>query len=99
MAYQIIYKKRFINKLLKLLDYLRREWGNKVSDSFIIKLQSRLQTLSKQPYIGNPSDVVKSVRSILITRKNRIFYRIKGDVIEVVNLYDTRRDSKKNRYK
>ena len=29
MAYKIIYKKRFSNKLVKLLEYLEKNWGNK----------------------------------------------------------------------
>lgn len=96
MAHKIIYKKRFLNKLLKLLDYLKKEWGENVSHNFIIKLQKRLHTLSGQPYIGVPSSVIKPVRSILITRHNRLFYRIKDDTIEVINMYDTRSNPKKN---
>ena len=87
MAYKIIYNKRFQNKLFKLLDY------------FIISLQKRLHTLSKQPYIGASSNVINSVRSILITKHNRLFYRIKDDTIEVLNMYDTRSNPKKNPYK
>ena len=99
MAYQIVYKKRFLNKLLSLLDYLKSEWGDAVADQFIVKLQSRLQTLSEQPFIGAPSTTIKSVRSILVTRQNRLFYRIKDNVIEVINMYDTRSNPKKNPYK
>ncbi len=99
MAYQIIYKKRFFKKLLKLLDYLKSEWNVSVAEQFIDQLQKRLKTLSKQPYIGVQSASVKSVRSILITSHNRIFYRIKGNVIEVINMYDTRSNPKKNAYK
>ena len=99
MAYKIIYKKRFLNKLLTLLDYLKNEWGENVSNSFIIKLQKRLNTLSEQPYIGVPSSVIKPVRSILITKHNRLFYRIKDDTIEVINMYDTRSNPKKNPFK
>ena len=99
MAYKIIYKKRFQTKLFKLLDYLKQEWGNNVADSFIIRLQTRLDTLSQQPYIGASSTVIKSVRSILITKHNRLFYRIKDDTIEVLNMYDTRGNPKKNPYK
>lgn len=98
MAYQIIYKKRFVQKLFKLLDYLNSEWSEGVADKFIDELQKRLSTLSKQPYIGAPSTVVKLVRSILITKHNRIYYRIKGNQIEVVNMYDMRINPKKNRY-
>ena len=98
MAYEVIYKKRFLNKLLKLLDYLKNEWGYSVAEIFITKFQKRINTLSKQPYIGTPSISIKPVRSILITRKNRIYYRIKGNVIEVINMYDTRINPKKNPY-
>jgi hypothetical protein len=34
----------------------------------------------------------------LITKHNRIFYRIKGNQIEVINMYDTRSNPKKNKY-
>ena len=99
MAYQIVYKKRFVNKLLKLLDYLKREWSGQIADDFIVKLQNRLQTLSGQPYIGAPSTAIQSVRSILVTRQNRVFYRIKDNVIEEINMYDTRSNPKRNPYK
>jgi len=96
MAYKIIYKKRFLNNLIKLLDYLKAEWNEDVANTFINKLQKRLQTLSRQPHIGAPSSVIKTVRSILITKHNRLFYRIKEDTIEVINMYDTRSNPKKN---
>ncbi len=99
MAYKIIYKKRFQAKLFKLLDYLKQEWSDNIANSFISRLQSRLYTLSQQPYIGAPSTVVKTVRSILITKHNRLFYRVKDDTIEVLNMYDTRSNPKKNPYK
>lgn len=99
MAYQIIYKKRFLNKLLKLLDYLKSEWNISVANKFIDQLNKRLETLAKQPFIGIESITAKSVRSILITRQNRIFYRIKGNVLEILNMYDTRSNPQKNKYK
>lgn len=98
MAYEIIYKKRFSQKLFKLLEYLKSEWNQRVANQFIDKLQERLKTLSIQPYIGAPSLKVKSVRSILITKHNRIYYRIKGNQIEVINMYDTRSNPKRNKY-
>ncbi len=98
MAYQIIYKKRFSQKLFKLLDYLKEEWSESVADKFINELQQRLYTLSNQPNIGVPSITVKSVRSILITKHNRIFYRIKVNQIEVINMYDTRSNPERNKY-
>lgn len=84
MAYQIIYKKRFSQKFFKLLNYLKKNWGESVADNFIDQLQTRLSTLLKQPYIGAASLKIKTVRSILVTKHNRVFYRIKGNQIEVI---------------
>lgn len=98
MAYKIIYKKRFVQKLFNLLDYLKKEWGEAIAEKFLNRLQKRLDTLSEQPFIGAPSTVVK-VRSILITRHNRIYYRIKDEVIEIINMYDNRSNPKKNPYR
>ena len=40
MAYQVIYKKRFNDKLVKLLKYLEKNWGQKVASDFLTKLQT-----------------------------------------------------------
>ncbi len=98
MAYKIIVKKRFTNKLIKLLYYLEAEWGKKVADSFVSKLEKRLDNLSKQPFTGAEFVYFNNVRSILITKHNRLYYRIKETTIEVINLYDTRMNPKKNPY-
>jgi len=52
MAYEIIFKKRFTNKVVNLLGYLETEWGTKVSENFLKKMHKRFDTLSRQPYIG-----------------------------------------------
>src|SRR5688572_6091871 len=98
MAYQIIVKVRFRKKVVRLLTYLEAEWGKSVADKFIMEIDKRIKTLSEQPYIGSSSDENKNVRSILLTKHNRLYYRVKGDVIEIINLYDTRINPKKNPY-
>ncbi len=77
MAYKAIYKKRFINKLEKLLEYLHKEWSADIANDFIIKLRTRIDSLKQNPNIGQPS--LKNARSILITRHNRHYYRIEKD--------------------
>ena len=51
-----MYKKRFNNKLIKLLNYLENEWGQKVALEFLDKVDKRIETLKKQPFIGKPSE-------------------------------------------
>jgi plasmid stabilization system protein ParE len=98
MAYKVIVKKRFTNKVVKLLSYLEAEWGKTVADNFLKEIENRLDTLSEQPYMGVPSDPSEEVRSILITKHNRLYYRIKEGVIEILNMYDTRMNPKNNPY-
>lgn len=99
MAYEVIYRIRFRKKLLNLLDYLERGWGHKIASEFLEKLDSRIFRLSFQPFTGIRSAKAPDVRSVLITYQNRLFYRIKGRRIEILNLYDTRMDPGKNPYK
>ena len=99
MALKIILKKRYLNKLYKLLTYLEAEWGHQVAKEFLRKVDKKLDTLSRQPYMGVPSEKVQDVRSVLITRHNRLYYKVTGDRIVVLNLYDTRRKPAKNPYK
>ena len=95
MAYKAIYKKRFLNKPNKLLDYLQKEWQTEVAKDLIDKLKNRIESIKLNPNIGLQS-TLKNTRSILITKHNRLYYRIENDKIVIINLIDTRRNPKKN---
>jgi plasmid stabilization system protein ParE len=98
MAYQVIFKKRFINKLQKTLLYVEEEWGIGVAEKLLNRLDQRFDTLSRQPLIGASSEKIKGSRSFLFTKHNRIYYRVKDDRIEILNIYDTRINPKRNPY-
>lgn len=95
MAKQIIYKKRFLNKLDKLLIYLEKEWSITIANEFLDKLEEKMHTIKLQPDIGSIT-LFKKTRSILVTKHNRIYYRIEGNKIAVINMIDTRKNPKKN---
>jgi plasmid stabilization system protein ParE len=59
MAHQIIVKKRFTNKVQKVLAYLEKEWSHKVAADFLIKIDRRFALLTKQPYAGRSSSKIK----------------------------------------
>jgi len=99
MAYEIIYKKRFTNKLTNLITYLENEWGNTVAKDFVLKVKAKVSTISQQPYVGKPSEKAEGVRGILLSKHNKLYYKISGKKVIILNLYDTRMHPKKNRYK
>ncbi|MEO5944991.1 MAG: type II toxin-antitoxin system RelE/ParE family toxin [Ferruginibacter sp.] len=98
MAYQIIVKKRFTNRVQKILAYLEEVWSHKIAVEFLLKIDRRIALLATQPYIGALSSKVKDIRGLLITRHNRLYYKIKGDKVIILNMYDTRINLKKNPY-
>lgn len=89
MEFKIIYKKRFLVSLSKVLDYLEIEWGEKVSKEFYDVVSYKIEQLKTHPYAGSLS--LKGARTIHITKHNRLFYRIEKGRIIIVNLYDTRK--------
>jgi len=96
MALRIITKKRFENKVVKLLYYLETNWSDTVAINFKILLLQKLTLLTTHPQIGAEVSSLKNVRSILITKHNRVYYRIEGNEISILNMIDTRQDPKKN---
>jgi len=98
MAYKAIVSKRATRRLLAVLDYLKENWGEKVAIEFADKVQELLNLLENQPFIGAPSNREPTVRRILVTKHNRVYYRIKGNAIIIVHIIDTRQHPRKNKY-
>ncbi len=96
MAYQIIVKKCFTNKVQEVLVYLEKEWSHKVAANFLLKIDRRIELLTKQPFVGKSSSKIKNVRGLLITRHNKLYYIVKDDKVIILNMYDTRMNPKKN---
>ena len=95
MALRIITKKRFENKVKRLVEYLLLSWYDSVADDFILQLNQSIELLSESPNIGSKVKGLKNTRTILITKHNRLYYRIENDKLVVINLIDTRRDPKR----
>jgi plasmid stabilization system protein ParE len=90
MAYKIVIKKRFIHSLSVLLIYLEKEWGKSVADDLITKLDIRINSLQHHPFIGAQTKL-PDVRGIYISSHNRMYYKVKGNKVIILNLYDTRK--------
>ena len=96
MALRIIEKKRFVNKVEKLVEYLLINWYDSVADDFILQLNHIIELLAEHQRLGSKVNGLKNTRSILITKHNRLYYRIEKDKLIVINLIDTRRNPKTN---
>ena len=99
MVYQIIFKKRFQNKLQKLLTYIESEFGLLVAQRFAKQLDKKFLTLPQQPFVGKPSVYIQNIRSVHAGKHNRLYYRIEGNKIFILNMYDMRLHPQKNKLK
>lgn len=77
---------------------MTEEWSVEIAERFSETVQSRLETLSNYPFLGIASSKELSVRSISISKHNRLYYRVTSIKIEVLNIFDTRQNPKKNKY-
>jgi hypothetical protein len=62
----------------KIIDYLIEEWSYEIAGKFTEITELRLQTLTIEPFIGIISPVNNIVRSIVLTKQNKLYYEIRG---------------------
>lgn len=79
-------------QLQSLLEYLDEEWGERVCDNFIEKLERALQTISLTPLAFPASEKMPGLRKCVITRQTSIYYRISSTDIEIVSILDNRQN-------
>jgi plasmid stabilization system protein ParE len=99
MDYEVQINRRFEINLTKIYAYISREWGLKVADEFYKKIMTRMNLLKKHPFAGPPSKKRPNTRCILAGNHNRIYYRVQGNIITILAIFDTRIDPNRNPYK
>ena len=94
---EVIYRKRFVNKLEKLLRYISDEFGEKGIVTFKNSLQNRLHTIKQFPESGQLTQQA-GIRSAIAGKHIIIFYKIERSTVVVLNLFDMRMNPKKTPY-
>jgi plasmid stabilization system protein ParE len=95
MVRKVVWIRRANNRFDKIIDYLNQEWGANVTRNFVQKTFDILELISDQPELGTLEDREKQIRGFLLTKQNRLFYRVTENEIVVLNLFDTRSKQKR----
>lgn len=90
MAKEIVWTKRANAKFNKIIQFLEEEWGEKVTANFVRRTFDLLDLLFEYPTLGWLEKPDKEIRGFLITKHNRLFYRIKDEKLILLNFFDTR---------
>jgi len=76
--------------------YIRKEFGTRRAKTFRQEIDDTVRLLMNSPSIGriDPlyADRPLTYRSIIINGLNKMVYRIEGDIIYIVDFWDTRRE-------
>ena len=92
---RILLTKRAEKNYHSIKEDLVANWGEIVADAFEQKTIDFLDLLERFPEMGTVEVNAKQIRSFLITRQTRVFYRTKGNQLIILTFFDTRRDPKK----
>ena len=96
MAYQISWTDIALQDYKRVIDYLLSEWSIEVAREFENIVNQKLINLSRHPFTGIKSEKNPLIRSILFTKHNRLYYRVRDNNIELLSIIDTRKDSLQN---
>jgi plasmid stabilization system protein ParE len=77
-----------------ILDYLDKNWGQKVATNFIDLTENIVNQISINPRQFPICYKRKKVRKCILTKHNTIFYRDGKINVEILRIYDTRQDPK-----
>ena len=75
-----------------ILDYLDKNWGQKVAANFINLTENIVNQISINPRQFPICYKRKKVRKCILTKHNTIFYRDGKINIEILRIYDTRQN-------
>jgi plasmid stabilization system protein ParE len=94
MEIEIKWTKRAEINFNNTVNYIHSEWGPGSARKFIRKVNILLTTLKNQPKIGRIEIEEKGIRSFVFSRQNSIVYRIKGNMVIILAIFDNRQNPK-----
>lgn len=86
-------------RIKETAEYIRTEFGRQSEQKFKYALRKVVNLLQDNPQLGPLEPLLaeraSAYRSIVMGRLNKVVYRIVDDRIEIVDLWDCRREPKK----
>ncbi len=98
MAYKVIISTDVLNGLDAIVFYLERNWSKAVAKKFLLRFYEKVDAIATNPAIGRRSPRHSSVRKILITKHNMLYFEVSSDHIELLQIFDTSQNPAKNKF-
>jgi plasmid stabilization system protein ParE len=97
MALRVRWTGKALKRFDSIVTFLNKDWGARVTEQFVKRTFELLYLISEHPLIGTLESEEMSIRGLVVTKHNKIFYRIddKKQEIILLNIYDNRSSAKK----
>ncbi|NLT49479.1 MAG: type II toxin-antitoxin system RelE/ParE family toxin [Ignavibacteria bacterium] len=71
---------------------IKEMWGKNSAQQFINQIKTTVDLLSMFPQSGKVIFEEKQIRAFVISKQTTIIYRIKQDIVTILNLFDNRQN-------
>lgn len=92
---KIDWSPRAVQGYFSVLDYLKKEWGDRVVQSFVSRVDDILKLIIANPDLFPVSKSRKTIRRCVITKHTSLYYRLNKSSIELIAFIDNRSNPKK----
>lgn len=96
MAKTVIFDVEVILQIQETAEYLEEIFGKAVAGKFTKGVYEKARSLSRFPDKGMRSKIFPEVRHLKVSKYNRLYYKIEGNDVLVLYLFDMRQDPKKD---
>jgi plasmid stabilization system protein ParE len=86
-GYSILWTDHAIKELEETIAYLNINWTEKEIKQLAIKLEETLELIALNPNLFQSSDIKKDVRRVVVAKYNTLYYRTKGNTIEIISFF------------
>ena len=76
----------------KILEYLNKNWDEKVTNQFVDLTENILKQISINPKQFPVIHKKEKIRKCVLTKHNTLFYRDNKTQVDSLRIYDTRQD-------
>ena len=91
-TYKLIWSDEALNGLKEIISYLENRFSEKDVKKFVQKFDKQLEFIKSNPESFSFSPKSKTVRRTIVARLTSIYFRVDGDVINLVTIYDNRKN-------
>ncbi|GAB2574768.1 type II toxin-antitoxin system RelE/ParE family toxin [Spirosoma areae] len=100
MAVEIIWSRQAKEDFKAILTHLKTNWSDDIADNFKETAYRKIELLESMPEMGIASALYPTVRRILLSNYNALYYQYapNSSVVFLLSIFDTRANPTENPY-